>query len=177
MMTELISQLEPLHADAFGWAMHCCGGDVSLAEDVLQSAYLKLAAERARYDGRSAVKTWWFGVVRLTSLEEQRRQRFRRSLLGKLLLGRSSHEESHPSPAEELQQAEQRGKLRAVLSQLPGRQAEVLHLVFYQSLTLAEAAGVMRVSLGTARQHYERGKAKLRQLISREEEGVCHEYV
>jgi RNA polymerase sigma-70 factor (ECF subfamily) len=44
-----------------------------------------------------------------------------------------------------------------------------MHLVFYQELSLQEAAEVLRIPLGTARTHYERGKARLRQLLSGEE--------
>ncbi len=163
MEHELAANLESLHPDAFGWALHCCGGDASRAEDVLQTAYLKLAQERARFDGRSTFKTWWFGVIRLTAHEEHRRARFRESLLGKLFA--SFTEEHHPSPARQIEMDERAARLRAVLRQLPERQAEVLHLVFYQDLTLAEAAAVMRVSIGSTRQHYERGKARLRELL------------
>jgi RNA polymerase sigma-70 factor (ECF subfamily) len=42
----------------------------------------------------------------------------------------------------------------------------VLHLVFYQDLSISEAAVIMGVSLGSARTHYERGKARLRELLS-----------
>lgn len=159
-------QLEALHPDAFGWALHCCAGDHARAEDVLQNAYLKLAQERAKHDGTSSFKTWWFGVIRFTALEEFRRLRYRESLVGKLLaqLTGDAHD-PRPSPARKLEMDERTAELRRCLAQLPARQAEVLHLVFYQDLTISEAANVMRVGIGSARQHYERGKARLRTLL------------
>ncbi len=163
MERALADQLEALHSDAFGWALHCCAGDHARAEDVLQNAYLKLAQERAKHDGRSSFKTWWFGVIRLTAHEEFRRLRYRDSLVGKLLA--FFIEEHHPAPSRQVEKDERNAELLRCLAQLPARQAEVLHLVFYQDLTIQEAANVMRVGLGSARQHYERGKARLRTLL------------
>jgi RNA polymerase sigma factor (sigma-70 family) len=59
-------------------------------------------------------------------------------------------------------------QLIAALKQLPARQRDVLHLVFYQELTIAAAADVIGVSIGSARVHYERGKARLRQILGEE---------
>ena len=57
-------------------------------------------------------------------------------------------------------------ELQRALSSLSRRQHEILHLVFYQDLTIDAAAQVLGISVGTARQHYERGKEKLRALLA-----------
>lgn len=166
MERETADLLESLHPDAFGWALHCCGGDHSRAEEVLQNAYLKAAQGRVMFGGASTFKTWWFGVIRFTAHEEFRRLRYRDSLLGRLMnqLTGDQHDPS-PSPSRQVELDEQTMQLRQALSQLPPRQAEVLHLVFYQDLSISEAAAIMKVSIGSARQHYERGKARLRSLL------------
>jgi RNA polymerase sigma-70 factor (ECF subfamily) len=58
------------------------------------------------------------------------------------------------------------GRLESALRRLSPRQAEVLHLVFYQELTIQEAADVVGLPVGTARTHYERGKARMRTILS-----------
>ena len=56
-------------------------------------------------------------------------------------------------------------ELIAALERLSGRQRDVLHLVFYQELTIAAAAEILGISIGSARAHYERGKANLRRIL------------
>jgi RNA polymerase sigma-70 factor (ECF subfamily) len=170
MESDLVSYLEPLHQDAFAWARHCCGEEGGEeggeAADVLQNAYLNVIEGRTSYSGKAALKTWWFGVIRFTAKEEQRRRRGREFLVlrwRQLDPGENDGRSKHTSIAEREEEASQ---LRAALGQLPARQAEVLHLVFYQDLSLSEAALVMRVSIGSTRTHYERGKARLRSLLA-----------
>lgn len=162
---DLERELERLHPAAFGWALSCCDGDRIAAEDALQATYLKILDGRARFEGRSSLRTWVFGVLRRTAAEERRRGR---NWYWRPLSFLSSHaatgSDRHHSDAGVLRSEESR-RLRAALDALPARQREVLHLVFYQDLTIAEAAEVAGVGVGTARTHYARGKAALRRLL------------
>ncbi len=165
--TELEAQLRWLHKESFGWALHCCGWEESDAEDVLQTTYLKVLSGKARYEGRSVFKTWLFGVIRRTSQEHHRRARTRDR--GVVRIAREEDRlDAGDDPEVELIRAETSRRLIEAMRRLPARQREVLHLVFYQDLTIAEAGEVMEVSLGSARTHYERGKARLRALLEEE---------
>ena len=73
-------------------------------------------------------------------------------------------------PEESLEASEKAARLIAALKELPRRQRKVLHLVFYSDLTIREAAEVAGVSVGTARTHYERGKGRLRDMLTEDEE-------
>ena len=156
---DLERELERLHPGSFGWAVACCRYDTSEAEETLQACYLKVLEGRARYDGRSSVKTWLFGVIRHTAAERRRRSLFALSALSRLFLGETNA--LAPAPQQAVEDSERRSRLRSLLGALPPRQREVLELVFYQELTVDEAAGVMGVSVGSARVHYARGKRRL----------------
>ena len=152
-------ELADLHPKSFGWALACCRYDRNDAEEVLQTSYLKVLSGRARFDRRSRFKTWLFGVIRRTAQETRRRR-----LLGRIFLARMERLEPETAPPAETSADPE---LLSLLRRLAARQREVLELVFYQDLSIHEAAAVMRVSLGTARVHYERGKKNLREALAR----------
>ena len=163
---ELEAELERHHADCHGWALGCCAWDRSAADDVLQTSYLKVLDGRAAFDGRSSFRTGMFAVIRRTAAEQRRRRLLRR--LWPLRWGTDgAGEPADPAPdvAETLGREESARRLRGALVKLPRRQRELLHLVFYESLSIREAADVLGISLGSARTHYERGKGRLRAVL------------
>jgi RNA polymerase sigma factor (sigma-70 family) len=161
---ELESELERVHPAAFAWALRCAGSREA-AEDALHEAYLRVLDGRARFEGRSSFRTWLFGVIRRTAAEARRRSLFR---LGRLRRWFGEGEGAgRPDPAAELEGREERAKLRGALAGLSKRQQQMIHLVFYQELSVQEAADVLDIPVGTARTHYERAKARLRSALSR----------
>jgi RNA polymerase sigma-70 factor (ECF subfamily) len=168
----LREQLAELHPDAYGWALALTGRDRAEAEEVLQTAYVEILAGRARFAGRSALKTWLFGVVRRVALGRRRRLRVRAVALQRWLRGALEGAEaadSRPGPGETLERSREAARLRRALARLAPRQRQVLHLVFYAEVTIAEAGEVLGISAGSARTHYERGKHRLRALLAEEE--------
>jgi RNA polymerase sigma factor (sigma-70 family) len=168
----LEAELAALHPASFGWALACCGRDRTAAEDVLQEAYFRILDGRARFHGHSTLKTWLFGVIRLTAREHSRWSLLRlfRSPSPAGSAGSSDPAppeipDSRPAPESEAVLRERAEQVARALARLPARQREVLHLVFYEDLSISEAAAVMGVSLGTARQHYERGKQSMLALL------------
>jgi RNA polymerase sigma-70 factor (ECF subfamily) len=157
-------ELALLHGPCFGWAISCCGRRRDDAEDVLQDAYAKVLSGRAVFREQSSFRTWLFGVIRLTALEHRRWRWLRR------------REVSAAEPTEirdvpnsvPLVDRETAEHLAHALALLSDRQREVLHLVFYEGLSISEASTVMGVSLGTARLHYERGKANLLEILTKQ---------
>lgn len=159
----LARELAELHAASFGWALACCGRDRSAAADVLQDAYWKVLGGRAKFDGRAALRTWFFSVIRFTAAEQRRsvRRWFRKSGEPE----RETPASSSGKPDRAAERGQDAARLSRALAKLAPRQREVLHLVFYEGLTVDEAASIMSVSVGSARQHYDRGKTRLKELL------------
>ena len=152
---ELERELERLHAASFGWALGCCGRDHDEAQEVLQTVYVKVLDGKARFDGRSSLKTWLFAVIRRTALSH-RRTRWLRSLA---LL-------RMPPPEPVVQKhSDDTRRLIAAVRQLARRQREVLELVFYHDMTIEQAGAALHISTGSARVHYTRGKKRLEALL------------
>lgn len=161
---ELRRELVLHHRAAFAWANNCCRRDRSEAEEVLQVSYLKVLDGRARFDGRASFRTWLFGVIHRTAADQRRRRAVRDLLALRWGVEEAAREPVPPAWAA-VEAVQQSALLLRALAALPRRQREVLLLVFFHELTVEDAAGVMSIGLGSARQHYARGKARLRRLL------------
>ncbi len=144
-----------LHSASFAWAMSCCRGNREIAEEVLQTAYVRALKSRKSFQGRSKFRSWLFAIIRNTAIDLQRGPWWRR-LFQNETVPEISVAESNEDSEDEI------ARIRQTMGNLPGRQREVVHLVFYEDLTLREAADVMGISIGSARQHYARAKQTLK---------------
>jgi RNA polymerase sigma-70 factor (ECF subfamily) len=149
------SALEAIHSQAFGWALSRCNFDPAVAEDLMQQAYVELLNGNARFDNKSSLKTFVFGVV-----QNLARSRFRR-LASRLRLARR-YEHMPAEATADVAAADTMSDVWVAVRQLPARQRDIVELIFCRELTIEEASSVMGVTVGTGRVHYDRAKKALK---------------
>lgn len=162
-----VATLEALHPCSFAWALLCCGRNRDDAEDVLQDVYLKILEGRARFEGRSTLKTWLFAVIRRTAAAHRRtRWLWERHFVAEEAIESADLDEASDA---RMMHSERDASLLRAIARLARKQREVIELVFYHDMTIEEAAVVAGTSIGTARVHYHRAKKRLFDLLQREE--------
>lgn len=149
-----LEALEAIHGRVFGWSLSRCDYDHAAAEDLMQQAYVEVLSGRARFDNKSSLQTFVFGVV-----QNLARSRFRRQGIRLRLLKR--HAAEQPVQASFTDHADTGEAIWRAVQALPARQRDVTELVFVRDLTVEQAAAVMGVTVGTARVHYDRAKKAL----------------
>ena len=153
--------LEAIHNELFGWALSRCDFQREAAEDLMQQAYVEILSGRARFAGKSSLKTFVFAVV-----QNLARSRYRR-LARRLRLVRSYASEVTEAVVELRTEGDTAmRRIWQAVEALPARQRDITELVFCRDLTIEEASAVMGVSLGTGRVHYDRAKKTLAARLS-----------
>lgn len=151
-----VQALEALHSQLFGWALSRCGYDEAVAEDLMQQAYVELLSGRARFDNKSTLKTFVFGIV-----QNLARSRFRQMAVRLRLIDTYTNpDDNQHSGTDQADHSEQQLIWKAVES-LPQRQRDMTELVFCGDMTIEEASQVMGVTVGSGRVHYDRAKRTL----------------
>ncbi len=159
------SALEAIHDQVFGWALSRCDYERAVAEDLVQQAYVELLTGKAKFEGRSSLKTFVFSVVQNLARSRFRRVASRTRLVQEVR--RNTFDDAVVAEA-----TSEHSQIWRTVQKLPQRQRDVIELVFCRDMTIEDASRVMGVTTGTGRVHYDRAKKALR---ARLEGGVENE--
>jgi RNA polymerase sigma-70 factor, ECF subfamily len=151
-------------AAAFSLAYRMCGRR-SMAEDVVQDAFMSLWRSGARYDRRrGSVRNWVLGVVHNRAIDA-----FRRGLV------RESRNVSDEGIAERVAAAEQTDvevarreearKVRSALDELPPEQRQVIELAYFGGFTHLQIAEMLDLPAGTVKGRMRLGLTKMRMAL------------
>ncbi len=139
-------------------------GSGPVAEEVVQDALLAAWRGAKSYRGDARALTWLLGIVHHRALNAVRRKQ----LPAQELEHAAELAGADPGPELLAEAVERRQALRRALAQLSRDHRAVLELVFYQGLSLAEAAEVLGCPVGTVKSRLSYAKAHLQDILARD---------
>lgn len=121
-----------------------------LAEEVLQETMMAAWKGARKFKGHSKVTTWLLGIAKNQAYNLLRREERGRRL-----------PETLDPVADPAGEAEMAVRVERALDTLPEAQREVLHLVFYENLTVRETAELLGVPEGTVKSRMHHARKRL----------------
>ena len=161
---DALAELYRRHASGLFGFLCRLAGDRAVAEEILQDTMLAVWRSAAGFGGRSAVRTWLYGVAR-----RQAHNRLRSLPVPPAGL------DDLPEPAATVPGPEEIALVRAdvdavgvAMAALPAGHREVLALAFHAQLSHADIARVLDVPVGTVKSRLHNARARLAELVDEE---------
>jgi RNA polymerase sigma-70 factor (ECF subfamily) len=145
---------------AYSLARRICGTR-TMADDVVQDAFLSLWRKLAEYDpARGELRAWLLRIVHNAAVDRLRR--------GRIQDGRRMSDEGIADRLEapdrtdlEVEQREQATEVRNALEALPSEQRRVIELAYFDGLTHTQIASLLDMPVGTVKGRMRLGLNKL----------------
>lgn len=142
-------------------------GDAQSAEDVVQEAFLSIWRSGSRYDtARGSVRSWTLGIVRNRAIDFLRRASVPARRLDFDDDAALESQQAEVLTDSEAIRRETSGRLRGILAQLPGQQAEVIGLAYFGGFTHSEIAEMLGIPIGTVKGRMRLGLEKVRATLA-----------
>ena len=135
------------------------------ADDLAQETFLVLAKQSDRFQGKSSVYTWLYGILLNLERSERRRRATRNRKLH--VLGEAASSQTAQPPADAAAEvAEWKKSLWSRVAELPDGQRQSLVLRFSEGLPYDQIAQVLECPLGTVKSRIFHGLAALRRMMN-----------
>ena len=140
--------LEIYHRDIFAYLRRLCGNRQD-AEDLTQQTFLKVWSSLDRFAGRSEFSTWLYRIAHNTYIDWRRQgpggaRDYPDPWWGECV-------DTSPGPFADAADRQMAQRLYQAVDQLDDDQKHVVHLHYYQQLSLRQTAQVLNVATSTVK--------------------------
>jgi RNA polymerase sigma-70 factor, ECF subfamily len=144
-------------------ALHFFRGDAATAADVTQQVFLKLMSSIGQFRGEAEFSTWLYRFVVNACVDRTRRAGARRLPADSDLLDDLPAEGSQE---DDFAQAELAASVQAAVARLTPKIRIAILLRYFEELSYAEMADVLKCSIGTVASRLSRGHQLLAQALA-----------
>jgi RNA polymerase sigma-70 factor (ECF subfamily) len=136
--------------------------DIHTAEDIFQDVFIKVNQKLSTFEGNSSIKTW---IIRITinTCKDYLKSAWNRRVVPMMeyqedaIISESDYDDVEKQDTKELIK-------KSVLS-LPAKYKDVVLCVYFQDMTITEAAATLNIAEGTAKSRLSRARQKLKSVL------------
>jgi RNA polymerase sigma-70 factor, ECF subfamily len=140
------------------------------ADDLAQETFMVFSAQFARFEGRSSIYTYLYGILLNLDRRERRRIGIHRRKLKVLWDCEPVEEKTTPASDRKVEIAEWKKSLWALVDQVPEGQRQALVLRFSEGLKYEEIADILQCPLGTVKSRIFHGLGAIRRMLQNDAE-------
>ena len=155
------------HADALYRFIRTVGLEEAEASDILHDVMLEAWRRAERFEGRSSVRGWLFGMARFKAID-----RIRRATRSPVSEPDETQPDESPDALAIVAASEDANRVRACIEKLSAAHKSAIHLAFYQELPYEEIAEIEGCPLGTVKTRIFSAKKLLKHCLSREDQNI-----
>lgn len=135
------------------------------ADDLTQETFMVFSSQLDRFEGRSSVYTYLYGILLNLDRRERRKYGTRNRKLRVVWENESQNSQTTPAAEAQLEVDEWKKSLWSWVDKLPLGQRHVLVLRFSEQLRYDEIAQALKIPVGTVKSRIFHGLATLRMLL------------
>ncbi|NLO09308.1 MAG: sigma-70 family RNA polymerase sigma factor [Clostridiales bacterium] len=136
--------------------------DIHTAEDIFQEVFIKVNQKLSTFEGNSSIKTW---IIRITinACKDYLKSAYKRRVVPMM-----EYQEDaivSESDYEEVEKQDTNHLIKETVLSLPAKYRDVVLCVYFQEMTIAEAAQTLNIAEGTAKSRLSRARQKLKDML------------
>ncbi len=136
--------------------------DNNLAEDIFQDVFIKVNQKLSTFEGNSNIKTW---IIRITI---NTCKDYLKSAWNKRVVPMTDYQEDmviSDMDYEDVEKKDTRELVRKTVLTLPAKYKDIVICVYFQDMSITEAANALHIAEGTAKSRLSRARQKLKTVL------------
>lgn len=136
--------------------------DIHTAEDIFQDVFIKVSQKLATFEGNSSIKTW---IIRITI---NTCKDYLKSAWNRRVVPMMEYQEDtivSETDYDDVEKKDTRERIKKTVLSLPAKYKDVVLCVYFQDMTITEAARVLNIAEGTAKSRLSRARLKLKSML------------